>query len=43
MLDPVVAVAVAAAILTAFSLVIARIIPDRYDNMELSRVPIRRR
>jgi hypothetical protein len=42
MLDPVVAVGVAAAVLTAFSLMLARIIPDRYDNLELSRVPIRR-
>ena len=43
MLDPVVAVGVAAVVLTTLSLVLARIIPDRYDNLELSRVPARRR
>ncbi|HEX4198497.1 MAG TPA: hypothetical protein VHZ26_13755 [Caulobacteraceae bacterium] len=43
MLDPVIAVAVAAVILTTFSMVLSRIIPDRYDNMEPSRIPIRRR
>ena len=43
MLDPVLAVAAAAVALTVFSLVLARIIPDRYDNLELSRVPARRR
>jgi hypothetical protein len=43
MLDPVLAVAAAAFALTVFSLVLARVIPDRYDNLELSRVPTRRR
>jgi len=43
MLDPLLAVGIAAVALTTFSLVLARLIPDRYDNMELSRVPIRRR
>ena len=43
MLDPLLAVGIAAVVLTAFSLVLARIIPDRYDHLELSRVPARRR
>ena len=43
MLDPLLAVGIAAVALTAVSLVLARIIPDRYDNLELSRVPARRR
>jgi hypothetical protein len=43
MLDPVLAVAVAAVVLTTFSMVLSRIIPDRYDNMRLSRIPVRRR
>jgi hypothetical protein len=43
MLDPLLAVGVAAVALTIFSLVLARLIPDRYDNMELSRVRARRR
>ncbi len=43
MLDPLLAVGIAAVALTTFSLVLARLIPDRYDNMELSRVPARRR
>jgi len=43
MLDPLLAVGIAAVALTTLSLVLARLIPDRYDNMELSRVPARRR
>jgi uncharacterized membrane protein YjjB (DUF3815 family) len=43
MLDPVVAVAVAAVVLTSVSMMLSRIIPDRYDSMELSRIPVRRR
>ena len=43
MLDPLLAVGIAAVALTTFSLVLARLIPDRYDNMEPSRVPARRR
>ncbi|HEY5007060.1 MAG TPA: hypothetical protein VII42_03590 [Caulobacteraceae bacterium] len=43
MLDPLLAVGVAAVALTAFSLALSRLIPDRYDNMHLSRVRARRR
>ena len=43
MLDPLLAVGIAAVALTTFSLALARLIPDRYDNMELRRVPARRR
>jgi hypothetical protein len=43
MLDPLLTAGVAAVALTIFSLVLARLIPDRYDNMELSRVRARRR
>jgi hypothetical protein len=43
MLDPLLAVGVAAVALMTFSLVLSRLIPDRYDNMELSRVRARRR
>ena len=43
MIDPLLAVAIAAGVLTAVSMLLARIVPDRYDNLELSRVPARRR
>jgi hypothetical protein len=43
MLDPVLAVAFAAVAMTACSLVLARVIPDRYDHLELSKAPARRR
>jgi hypothetical protein len=43
MLDPLLAVGIAAVALTTFSLVLARLVPDRYDNMELSRIRARRR
>jgi hypothetical protein len=43
MLDPIVAVAVAAVALTTFSMVLARIIPDRYDHLEFGKVETRRR
>jgi hypothetical protein len=43
MLDPIVAVAIATLALTVFSLVLSRVIPDRYDNLELSKVETRRR
>ena len=43
MLDPLLAVGVAAVALTAFSLLLSRFVPDRYDNMQLSRVRARRR
>ncbi|HEY3888707.1 MAG TPA: hypothetical protein VGL73_09035 [Caulobacteraceae bacterium] len=43
MLDPLLAVGMAAVALTTFSLVLARLIPDRYDTMEPSRVRARRR
>jgi hypothetical protein len=43
MLDPLLAVGIAAVALTTFSLVLARLVPDRYDNMELSRIRTRRR
>jgi hypothetical protein len=42
-LDPLLAVGIAAVSLTAFSLALSRLIPDRYDNMQLSRVRARRR
>ncbi len=43
MLDPVLAVGIAAVALTAVSLVLAQFIPDRYDNTEFSWVRARRR
>jgi hypothetical protein len=43
MLDPLLAAGIAAVALTTFSLALARLVPDRYDNMELSPVPARRR
>ena len=43
MFDPLLAVGLAAVALTTLSLVVARIIPDRYDHLELSRVHARRR
>jgi len=43
MLDPLLAVGIAAVALTTFSLVLARLIPDRYNEMQPSRIPIRRR
>lgn len=43
MLDPLTALMIGAAALTTFSLVLARIIPDRYDQLELRRVDARRR
>jgi hypothetical protein len=43
MLYSLAAVALAAMAMTTFSLVLARIIPDRYDNLELRRAEPRRR
>jgi hypothetical protein len=43
MLDPIVAVALGAVALTIMSMVLARVIPDRYDNLELGKVQTRRR
>ena len=43
MLDPITALAVGAIVFTVVSMVLSRIIPDRYDNLELSRAPARRR
>ena len=43
MFDPLLAVGLAAVALTTLSQVVARLIPDRYDHLELSRVPARRR
>jgi hypothetical protein len=44
MFDPLAAVAVAALAFTVVvSLVLGRIIPDHYDHLRLSRVPIRKR
>jgi hypothetical protein len=42
MLDPISAVAVGACVLAA-SLFLARLIPDRYDDVSLRRAPVRRR
>jgi hypothetical protein len=41
MLDPLVVAAAAAAVLTAFSLVLARVAPDRYDDLKLKAVRVR--
>jgi hypothetical protein len=43
MLDPLLAVGVAAVALTTLSLVLARLVPDRYDDLQPSRIPVRRR
>ena len=43
MLDPLMAVGIATVALTSFSLVLARLIPDRYSEMQPSRIPVRRR
>jgi len=43
MLDPLMAVGIATVALTSFSLVLARLIPDRYNEMQPSRIPVRRR
>lgn len=43
MLDPLTAVAVAAAVLFAATLVLARVIPDEYDPAEVRAVRTRRR
>jgi hypothetical protein len=42
MLDPLSAVAIGACVLAA-SLFLARLIPDRYDDLSLRRAPVRRR
>jgi len=41
--EPLTAIAVAALVLAAVSLLLARIVPDRYDDLRLSRVPVRKR
>ena len=43
MLIPLSAIGAAALALTAVSLVLSRVLPDRYDDLRLSRVPVRKR